>query len=310
MQAELRVGSQTAAHAPPVVDRSKIVYRWALAICSGILLAVVLNLTIHGYSYYRLPVTERYRSPLHVELKPGGDTGRMLGISGSFMMITLLGYSLRKRVRFMREWGKLKTWLQVHIFLGVAGPILITFHTAFKLRGIVAISYWSMVIVAISGAVGRYLYAQIPRAISGAELEVKEINSQLETINNRLREWLSEQQIEKLQQITSFRKAVPQSSFKAVLFMIQDDLRWIFVKRRLLQFARSAPALTHSQRVALPELARQRTLCARRITFLKASHDLFKYWHILHLPLAQTMYLTMIIHVAVAVMTGYFWRTP
>ena len=272
MQAETpRVGSQTVAHAPLVVDRSKIVRRWAMAICSCILLAVVVNLTIHGYSYYRLPVTNYTALRCMSELKPGGDTGRMLGISGSLMMITLLGYSLRKRVRFMREWGKLKTWLQVHIFLGVAGPILITFHTAFKLRGIVAISYWSMVIVAISGAVGRYLYAQIPRAISGAELEVKEINSQLEAINGRLREWLSEQQVERLRENYFLSKSCSAIQFQSSALHDPGRSAGTLVKRRLLQFARSAPALTHSQRVALPELARQRTLCARRITFLTRS---------------------------------------
>lgn len=310
MQAEIRAEAQSAVRIASSVDRSTLVHRWALAICSAILIAVVIYLAYQGYAYYRLPVTERFRSPLHAQLKPGGTTGRTLGLAGSMMMITLLGYSLRKRVRFMSGWGKLKTWLQVHIFLGVAGPVLITFHTAFKLRGIVAISYWSMVIVALSGAIGRYLYAQIPRAISGAELEAKEISGQLNEINTRLSEWLTPQQMEQLQRITAFRVTASGSSIVAVLTMMGDDLRWIFLKRRLVRFARSTPALTRAQRLQLPQLARERALSARRITFLKASHDLFKYWHILHLPLAQTMYLTMIIHVGVAIMTGYFWRTP
>lgn len=309
MEAELGAGTESAARMARSIDRSQLVHRWALAVCTAILIAVALNLFIHGYSYYRLPVTERFRSPLHAELKPGGNTGRMLGIAGSCMMITLLGYSLRKRLRFMSGWGKLKTWLQVHIFLGVAGPILITFHTAFKLRGIVAISYWSMVVVALSGAIGRYLYAQIPRAISGAELEVKDISAQLEEINNRISEWLTPAQVQQLQRITDFRNTANQSGILAILAMLHDDLRWLFVKHKLVGFARSAPALTHTQRLLLPELARQRALTARRITFLKVSHNLFKYWHIFHLPLAQTMYLTMIIHVGVAIMTGYFWRT-
>lgn len=310
MQAELRAATESVARMGRTVDRSELVRKWALAICSAILFAVVVNLLIDGYSYYRLPVTERFHSPLHAELKPGGNTGRMLGIAGSCMMITLLGYSLRKRVRFMNRWGKLKTWLQVHIFLGVAGPILITFHTAFKLRGIVAISYWSMVIVALSGTVGRYLYSQIPRAISGAELEVKDISSQLEEINNRISEWLTPPQIQELHRITDFQKTYVRSNLVAIFAMLYDDLRWLSVKRKLARFARSAPALTRTQRSMLPELARQRALTARRITFLTVSHNLFKYWHIFHLPLAQTMYLTMIIHVGVAIMTGYFWRTP
>ena len=309
MHAELEAGTRCAANAAQNIDRTAIVHRWALIVCGAILLAVVVNLAVHGYSYYRLPLNQRYRSPLHAELKPGGNTGRMLGLTGSFMMITLLGYSLRKRVRFMRSWGKLNHWLQAHIFLGVAGPLLITFHTAFKLRGIVAISYWSMVTVALSGAIGRYLYAQIPRAISGAELEVKDISGQMDQISERISDWLTPSQMAELKKITEFRKTPPESSLKAVMYMMQDDLRWLFIRRRLLRFAKGARALTRSQRAALPKLVRERMLNLRRITFLKTSHNLFRYWHVFHLPLAQTMYVTMIIHVAVAVMTGYFWRT-
>ena len=70
------------------------------------------------------------------------------------MLVLLLIYSVRKRSKLMKGKGALSLWLKFHIFLGVAGPILITFHSSFKLRGIVGISYWSMVIVALSGLVG------------------------------------------------------------------------------------------------------------------------------------------------------------
>ena len=308
MHAEIEAGARSAAQVR-AVDRAAVIHRWTIIFCSAFLIAIVINLAIHGYSYYKLPLTERYRSPLHAELKPGGNTGRMLGLTGSMMMISLLAYSVRTRAKFMRNWGKLGYWLHFHIFLGIAGPLLITFHTAFKLRGIVAISYWSMVTVALSGAVGRYLYAQIPRAISGAELEVKEITQQMESISSRIQDWLTPVQMEELKRITTFHVSPPDSNLKAFLFMFIDDLRWIFIRRRLVRFAKNVHAFTLSQREAFPGLVRERTLLLRRITFLKASHNLFKYWHVFHLPLAQTMYLTMVIHVTVAILTGYFWRT-
>ena len=64
----------------------------------------------------------------------------------------------------------MKTWLEVHIFCGIVGPVLVTFHTSFKFNGIVSVAYWSMVAVVLSGFVGRYLYVRIPRSLRGIEL--------------------------------------------------------------------------------------------------------------------------------------------
>ena len=41
--------------------------------------------------------------------------------------------------------------------------MLVLFHTAFKFGGIVAVSFWSMVAVFLSGIIGRFIYIQIPK---------------------------------------------------------------------------------------------------------------------------------------------------
>src|ERR1019366_549965 len=51
----------------------------------------------------------------------------------------------------------------------------IAFHASFKFRGIAGIAFWIMLSVAISGVIGRYIYAQIPRSLSSAELSLKEL---------------------------------------------------------------------------------------------------------------------------------------
>ncbi|MBI2840191.1 MAG: hypothetical protein HYX75_17890 [Acidobacteria bacterium] len=145
------------------------ILRGLLVVIVAALVMVVIGLLMYGWSYYGLPLEQRFRSPLHADLKPSGRIGHLLGSVGSVLLVGLLPYSFGKRTRVISDWGPLSGWLKFHIFCGIAGPILITFHTSFKVRGIVAISYWSMIAVAASGVFGRYLYAQIPRALSGKE---------------------------------------------------------------------------------------------------------------------------------------------
>src|SRR3972149_5148655 len=72
-----------------------------------------------------------------------------------------------------RRGGPLGRWLDVHIFFGLVGPALVILHSAFKVQGLVALSFWSMIAVAASGVLGRYLYLQIPRNLQGDALDLK-----------------------------------------------------------------------------------------------------------------------------------------
>lgn len=267
----------------------------------------VIIISTFGWDYYRSPLTARFRSPLHSTLKPGGEAGHMLGIVGAGMLVGLLVYSVRKRSSRLRDWGKLSSWLNFHIFLGIAGPILITYHTAFKLRGIVAISYWSMVLVVISGMLGRYLYAQVNSAMTDSELQDNELDKQVESINVRLAvAQLDPALLARLNEIASFRASSSASALRAPLVMLGNDLLWLFRRRKLRRMLAGVPGLDAPHRVELVQLARQRQLSLRKTALLRSSQKLFRYWHIIHLPLAQTMYITMVIHIVVAVMTGYF----
>lgn len=74
----------------------------------------------------------------------------------------------------LARFGRLKYWLEFHIFLCTLGPIMILFHTAFKFGGIVSISFWTMVLVVIIWVIGRFIYIQILRTIEGRELTLEE----------------------------------------------------------------------------------------------------------------------------------------
>jgi hypothetical protein len=139
-------------------------------------IAVLILLGINGYQYYTIPIEERFFNPAHNALKPSGMWGHGFGIVGTLMMIVGVGiYMIRKRSRKIFTFGYLKHWLELHIFLCTVGPILVLYHTAFKFGGIVSVSFWSMVLVVLSGVIGRFIYLQIPRTIQGKEIDINDL---------------------------------------------------------------------------------------------------------------------------------------
>jgi len=97
--------------------------------------------------------------------------GHSLGIVGFvLMLLTETLYSLRKRSRSVR-WGKMSTWLQLHIFTGLVGPYMVLLHTSWKFNGIAGITTLFTIIIVISGFIGRYIFTRIPRTLDGLEIE-------------------------------------------------------------------------------------------------------------------------------------------
>ena len=157
---------------------SETAHKIFISILVVIVLFTLIVLTYKGLSYYRTSIEERFYHPDNNLLKPSGILGHGFGIAGSFLIVVgVASYMARKRYRFLSRIGILKHWLEFHIFLCTLGPILILFHTAYKFGGLVAISFWSMVAVFLSGIVGRFIYLQIPHTIEGQELSLNDIRA-------------------------------------------------------------------------------------------------------------------------------------
>jgi hypothetical protein len=100
--------------------------------------------------------------------KAGDDVGYWLGVAGAVMMLLLFSYPLRKHFRFAQRWGPVKGWLYAHMVLGIGGPLLILVHSGFQIGSLNAgVAFYSMVIVVLSGVVGRFIYARVNRGLYG-----------------------------------------------------------------------------------------------------------------------------------------------
>ena len=83
-----------------------------------------------------------------------------------------------------------------------------------------------------------------------------------------------------------------------------DDLS---LRGRLRAFARRCRSVPPGLYREFEEVVRQKALAQRRMQLWERLHAAFHYWHVIHKPFAVVMYLFMVVHIAVAVMTGYGW---
>src|ERR1700752_2643805 len=162
--------------------RLRVRLAWLLAA------AVVLVIAGYGYDYYTLGAAQRPFSPKHEILRPSGTIGIKLGMLGVLLFFLIYLYPLRKRWGWLGRQGNSRHWLDFHVVLGATAPIIIAFHASFKFANIAGMAFWSMFIVTLSGFVGRYLYAQIPRNLNAAELSMKEMQDTEESLRKQLAE--------------------------------------------------------------------------------------------------------------------------
>ena len=260
---------------------------------------------LRGWEYYVMPLQERAFAVQHDALKPAGSVGHLLGIVGSAMILVgVLMYSMRKRLALLARSGKLKYWLEIHIFLCTLGPFLVLLHTSFRFGGIVSIAFWSMVVVVASGVFGRYVYARIPKTINGRFLSMQAIEEEQDRLWTRVGEMLQLKPDEVARLLHATPLPRPRGFLHAIVLAVRSDA----AKRRHVRRVRR---LLHERRVprhtldALVVLIRNRFQLEQQAVLLSPFQRLFRYWHILHLPLAIVMLLIVIAHVAVAVLFGY-----
>jgi len=280
------------------------IYVFVMAI---IVVAITAIIVYYGFSYYATGLEQRFFDPVHPTLKPSGTIGHGLGIAGSLlMMIGVFSYMTRKRMRWLSRIGVLKHWLEFHIFLCTLGPILVLFHTAFKFGGIVAISFWSMVMVFLSGIIGRFIYIQIPRTIEGRELSLSEVRNMKKDIGEVITDSIDPES-------ESYRIITESVKRKFVADrgnLIASIVKTFFEDRETISRVRKALKqnnLKHDQYKKISGLVKNEISLNRRIDRLQTMQNLFKYWHVAHLPFAIVMLIIMLIHVGVTITFGYRW---
>ncbi len=280
-------------------------HRLMLMSAYGLALGVLVYLSWRGGSYYSAPLLERPRHPDYWLLKPGGTLGHAFGVLGASLMTIMHVYTLRKRWSPLRRAGRLSAWLDFHIFCGIVGPLFIVLHSSLKVKGLVSVSFWSMVAVVLSGFLGRFLYVQVPRRRSGDELSLSEVESVAAAQAVELHEvyGLSDEDLRDLDELSTGVSS--RGSLIGLFWRLPIDQ--IRLRIRLRRFwkrlgAKPGPSVRRMHRLTL-----ERAQLHLRIEALARLQELFHYWHVFHKPFAIIMYIFMVVHIGVAIATGYGW---
>ncbi len=282
----------TPRHSPRVAETIGIWFERLFAL-------IILGLLIFGWSI---------REDNNLSAEEG--TGYMLGIVGGSAMLLLLLYPLRKQARFMRRLGAVKHWFRLHMLLGVLGPVLILFHANFSLGSLNSnLAFFSMLLVAGSGLIGRYIYTKIHHGLYGQRTTLQELRQELKITKGKLSGHLqlSARNVDRIKRLEAY--VLKRRSLMSILLQLPlIHLRCIWTRHTIIRsvrkdLRRQSAARGWDKRMlhALVHDAFRRLKSyiesMRVLTTFTMYERLFGLWHVAHFPLFILLLITGIVHV-------------
>lgn len=243
--------------------------------------------------------------------KAGDDIGYNLGLVGGLLMVSLLIYPLRKRVRFMNRWGSMQAWFRYHQAAGIVGPMLVLFHSTFRIGSMNGrVALYAMLLVALSGVIGRFLYRHIHKGMYGQHLTMRDAEEELKASAEDVRSIFAE--YPKIQaKLTEFRTyafahepnlwkrvvrfATLKSRGHRLSLRIRDGIK------KSLSKAKHENRMSRRERILTYQLAKQKTdifvdaVC--EAAQLSSWERLFSLWHVAHVPFLYLLLVSGIVHV-------------
>lgn len=244
-------------------------------------------------------------------IDPKSGIGYWMGIIGGTMMLLLLLYPLRKRIRFLHALGPTRIWFRMHMVFGLLGPLLILYHSNFHLGSFNSqVALYSMLLVAGSGIIGRHFYAGIHRGLYGRKTTLKEVQQELTDAleNSRGLAMVLPQLLDRLKQHAvglqddSIRRTIGiRRSLRWTLTHHYERLSMVWLAHRELKLAaaRSPEIARNRKRIqrAAGRYIRDFTVLTGRVAQFSLYERLFALWHVLHLPIFLLMVLSAIVHI-------------
>ena len=242
---------------------------------------------------------------------PGSDFGYNLGLVGGLMMLSLLLYPLRKRFSMLERLGAMNTWFRYHMFIGIAGPVLVLFHSTFQLKSMNGtIAFLAMLMVVLSGVIGRFIYRHVHRGLYGRKITLRSAGEDIQACIGRMDSVFSlqgdvEPQLRAFQEYAlapssgffqgASRFVTLRSKAFALSARIRAEIRPAMVRRGLDM------KLTKRQIILEYKLAKGQINAFRDAVLMAAQlatwERAFSLWHVVHIPFLYLLVISGIVHV-------------
>jgi hypothetical protein len=282
--------------------------------------AIASNLAIffYGFDYYKLSAIDRPFSPKHHLLRPSGPIGLYLGFVGVALFVGIFLYPLRKHWPWLGQIGTTRHWLDIHVLMGLTAPCIVAFHSTLKFKGIAGMAFWIMFAVSTSGVVGRYLYAQIPRKVTTAELSMKEVQELREKLAQQLaaQNLLPQSDVRVLLRLPDAERVNRLPIVFAIVYMMILDVVRVFgvarLRRHALTFGQSLQTVAgflptrHRELEKVISAAAEEAALSKRLLFLSRSQKVFHLWHVVHKPFSYAFAVLALLHIGLQFVLGYF----
>ena len=256
-----------------------------------------------NFAKLHLPTSPFFKS-LNLSPLPGRQISLYLGWAGFSLMLAMNVYTLKKRIKFFSPLlPSLAATFNFHIFCGLLGPTFILFHSNFKVHGLVAISFWSMIVSATSGVLGRYLYGQLMQKKLDLKNAAASDKAFLESEFNRLMPKISPERREQIMQDALVYVGLPAKKLEDYESLgVWQVLAGSIAGDSRLYWAE--PNARENLHLKIRALLTKWALTTRRNLYLDPLQRLMGYWHAFHLPFAFFMYSAAFIHILAALLLG------
>lgn len=246
-------------------------------------------------------VAAGYRLRDEAYLMPDRGLGYGLGIIGLAAMALLLLYSLRKRARALGGLGPVRYWFEVHMLLGILGPLAILFHANFHVGSTNAgVALVAMLVVSSSGFIGRFAYARVHHGLFGHRETLSEVSQRADASRSALHNALRaapgvEECVREFEAQALQRRGSAFAELARALVLGRRTRATLRRTRKLLR--QSPPGALAVPADAVARALHNHLRLVRRVAEFGFYERVLGLWHALHVPLCVILFLAAAVHV-------------
>lgn len=266
---------------------------------------------LYGYLFLTAALVVGWSLSDRQLLDPTDGLGYWLGIVGGSLMLLLLLYPAGKKSSLLQRLGLVKHWFRIHMIFGLVGPLLVLYHCNFSVTAMNSrVALYSMLIVAISGVIGRYFYTRIHRGLYGKRAGIEELRTEIADSleNSRGLAAILPQFIGELHTVST---ELIGDEFTRTISMKQSllwTLKYYLIRLRLHLIIQRESRARAKQSTILQSNTRQLRKTAhaysaqqvglmRQVAQLSFYERLFSLWHLFHMPFFIVLVISALVHV-------------